>query len=245
MSRKIVKGSTIKPARANDSRYETLAVAGEAITAGQVLYVSGVSYGKLQLKVASPTDPVTCQGTLFIAKYSAASGQDFIATHLGLLEGKNTASMVVGQAVYLGAAGAISKTATGCCRVIGTVTSVHASTGGVAFDGRASGPEVNQRSGAVTLDMGGATHTLVLGTAGAAQTKLAGNLVFADAGGGAADLVLPAEASCAGLWLLILNTGGETITVENDAAGAVVAIPTAKSGMVACNGTSWVGLLGA
>jgi hypothetical protein len=98
-----------------------------------------------------------------------------------------------------------------------------------------------------TVAMNDAAHALVLGTAGAGETQLVGNVVFVDpeSGGASEDLTLPAEASCDGLVLYIFNTGGEGIVIKDDAAGTVATLLTAEHAIVACNGTAWKGLVGA
>lgn len=98
-----------------------------------------------------------------------------------------------------------------------------------------------------TVSMNDATHTLVLGTAGAAETKLVGNVVFADpeSGGASENLVLPAEASSTGMVLVICNTGGEGIVVQDDTPATVITLDTAQAGIVACDGTTWRGFMGA
>lgn len=104
-----------------------------------------------------------------------------------------------------------------------------------------------QRFGAVTIDMADATHTLTVEVAGAAETQLTGNLLFVDpnSGGASENLVLPAEADCAGLLLFVFNTGGEGIVVQSDAPATVITLDTAQCGLVACDGTTWYGFMGA
>jgi hypothetical protein len=97
------------------------------------------------------------------------------------------------------------------------------------------------------IDMADAAVALVYGTAGAGEVKITGQALFVDpnSGGASEVLTLPPEATSVGVVLDIFNTGGESIAVEDDAAGAVLTIPTGKAGRVACNGTIWLGLLGA
>jgi hypothetical protein len=93
---------------------------------------------------------------------------------------------------------------------------------------------------ATPIDMAGAEHTLVLGTAaGAAQTKLLGNVVFVDANTGSApeNLVLPSAASLPGVTLRIINVGGEQVTVNT----SVLTLETTEGGFVTSDGTSWYG----
>jgi hypothetical protein len=102
------------------------------------------------------------------------------------------------------------------------------------------------RMAVATVDMADAAHALVLGTAGAAETKLTGNMVFCDANGATAEiLTLPAEAGSAGLWIMLANTGGETITVNDDAAATVCSVATVEHALLMCDGTTWYGFVGA
>lgn len=96
------------------------------------------------------------------------------------------------------------------------------------------------------VDMADAAHTLVLGTAGAAQTKLTSNIVLVDpnSGGASENFQLPAAASCAGLELTIINTGGEGIVVQGEAAATVITLDTAQHGKVVSSGTAWYGFMG-
>lgn len=99
----------------------------------------------------------------------------------------------------------------------------------------------------VTIDMNDATHTLVYGAAGAAQTKVTSRILFVDANSsGTEKLLLPPEATSAGIVLQVFNSGGESIVVRDDGDGTtILTIPTAKAGLVACDGVTWRGLLGA
>ena len=102
------------------------------------------------------------------------------------------------------------------------------------------------------IDMAGATNSLVLGTAGAGQTKLLGNVVLLDAtltGGGtsAQSLRLPPVADFLGR-LDIVNVGGEIINIK-DSNGADTLInggggypldPSERAHAIAwCTGTEW------
>ncbi len=68
-----------------------------------------------------------------------------------------------------------------------------------------------------------------------------------DCGAAARNLDLPAEESCVGAHLLVRNSTAAThaLTVRNDAAGTVVAIPATKAAVLWCDGTTWHPLLGA
>ena len=100
--------------------------------------------------------------------------------------------------------------------------------------------------GVTTIDMNDTGHAIVLSGAGAAETNLTGNVVFCDpnSGGASEILTLPAEAVSAGLVILIANTGGEGIVVNDDGAATIITLDTAQHGIVACDGTSWKGFIG-
>jgi hypothetical protein len=95
-----------------------------------------------------------------------------------------------------------------------------------------------------TIDMASTQVTLVLeDPEETGELKLVGQLLFVDANSnGTEDLVLPAEDESTGLWLIIVNTGGESIVVKNSADDAtVVTVATTEISMVACDGTTWKG----
>ncbi len=87
---------------------------------------------------------------------------------------------------------------------------------------------------AQTIDMNDTTVTLTAAT-------LTGNwlLVDPESGGAAEVLKLPPEADMVDVMLTIKNTGGEGITLQNDAAGAIGTIATAECAWVHCDGTTW------
>lgn len=70
---------------------------------------------------------------------------------------------------------------------------------------------------------------------------------FLNPDGAHRDVVLPAEALSTGYRYFIFNTAdaAETLTVNDDAGGAVVSIAQNESGIVVCNGTIWRGFIGA
>ena len=96
-----------------------------------------------------------------------------------------------------------------------------------------------------TIAMSGATVTLTLDpTDPVLGTLLTGNILYVDAEGGTPALKLPDEDDCTGIMLVIENTGGETILVQDDGAGAVVTLETANTAVCICNGTTWNGFVG-
>lgn len=85
---------------------------------------------------------------------------------------------------------------------------------------------------------------------------LAGNLtltvdhppiLFLDPGGAGRTITLPAEADSEGLMFIISNEAdaAEILTVENDAAGAIVTPTQNEAAIVFCDGVTWSGLVGA
>lgn len=89
---------------------------------------------------------------------------------------------------------------------------------------------------ATTVTMSNAAHALVLGTAGAGQTQLAGRHVKVTPGGTGLTLTLPTAADCDGLELVILNAGSDTFTV----AGILTAsVAQSKAAVAYCDGTYW------
>lgn len=135
----------------------------------------------------------------------------------------DTADVIQGKAVTSAEAGEVVKV------VLGEKSGI-ANAGSKKLTGTTAAP----------VDMAGAAHTLVLGTAGAAQTKLLGDHVFIDAnftlgGSSAQDLVMPDAGLMAGQVVWVHNVGGENITVNT--SGGTIA--TAESAMVVSDGTTW------
>lgn len=97
---------------------------------------------------------------------------------------------------------------------------------------------------AQVLDMADGAVTLTLNPGTPAGTLLTSNFMRVDPNSGEAseNLLLPPEADCAGVMLVIQNTGGEGIAVQNDAAGAIDTVATAEFGFFFCDGTDWFGM---
>ena len=98
------------------------------------------------------------------------------------------------------------------------------------------------------IAMGDAAHTLLVsGTATSNQTVITSNVLIVDpeSSGSTEDLNLPAEASCTGLLLIILNSGGEGIVIKDDGGATKLTLDTAQSGLLYCDGTTWRGFMGA
>lgn len=73
------------------------------------------------------------------------------------------------------------------------------------------------------------------------------NAVAFDCNGSARDLTLPAEEVCEGVYLFVRNTTAAThaLTIKNDAAGTIIAVPATKAAFVWCDGAAWNYQLGA
>ncbi len=85
------------------------------------------------------------------------------------------------------------------------------------------------------------TLTLVDGTP--TGTLLTSNILSVDAeSSGTENLLLPPEADCNGVVLWIRNTGGESIVLQDDAAGTIATIATAESAYAFCDGVAWQAL---
>jgi hypothetical protein len=71
----------------------------------------------------------------------------------------------------------------------------------------------------------------------------AANIFSFDPGGAARNLILPAEASCAGMVLFISNKAdaAEVITIQDDTPATVCTPTQAESAVVWCDGVTWDG----
>ncbi len=95
--------------------------------------------------------------------------------------------------------------------------------------------------GVNVLEVLGANRTLT-------QAEVDDNNVFTfDPGGSARNLVLPAEADCAGIVLFIHNASDNTevITIQDDSPATVCTPTENESAIVFCDGVSWRGSVGA
>jgi hypothetical protein len=68
-----------------------------------------------------------------------------------------------------------------------------------------------------------------------------------DPGGAGRNVVLPAEAACKGVVVMISNKAdaAEVLTIQNDAAGTIVTPTQNEAALIWCDGTNWYGLVGA
>lgn len=82
------------------------------------------------------------------------------------------------------------------------------------------------------------TKTLVFGDA---------VVQFLDPGGAGRTVILPAEADSNGLVFIIANRAdaAEVLTIQDDGTATVCTPTEAETALVICDGTTWVGLVGA
>ena len=93
------------------------------------------------------------------------------------------------------------------------------------------------------IDMADAAVTLTRVPGTPTGTNLTSNVLRVDANSaGTENLLLPPEADCAGVLILITNTGGESIVVQDDAGGSLDTVATAEFGLFYCDGTAWQGM---
>lgn len=69
-----------------------------------------------------------------------------------------------------------------------------------------------------------------------------------DPGGAGRKILLPAEADCKGLMLVIKNSAdaAEILTIKEDSDTTTIVTPTQnETAILFCNGTTWMGIAGA
>lgn len=69
-----------------------------------------------------------------------------------------------------------------------------------------------------------------------------------DPGGAGRNLVMPSESACAGQIVFVHNSAdaAEIITVKGSDGSTTICTPTqAETAVLWCNGTTWIGLVGA
>lgn len=121
-------------------------------------------------------------------------------------------------------------------------------SGGTSSGGNAGAPGKVAVSGgmfhwnaAQVIDMADAEVNLTLVPGTPSGTLMTSNILRVDANSGATEnLDLPPEADFIGM-LVVVNTGGESIVVRNDAETTVDTVATAEFGIFFCDGTAWSG----
>lgn len=201
----------------------------------------GMAGGAISLKTGDGSAAVTTNAV------GGAGGALTLTTGAGLTGHGTDVGGVGGAVAVTAGAGGSSGGATGTGGVGGSIT-LTAGAGGAAGGGTAGAPgKVDIAAGLLhmgvqTIDMNDTTvvTTLVPGTP--AGTLITGNILYVDANGAGAEVLkLPHESDGSGAFLVIVNTGGETITIQNDAAGAVLTLETLNTAFLVCDGTTWRG----
>lgn len=225
---------------------------GSGVAAGALVYASSYSGGQMVVGDASNTTDADLP--LYVAAAAIAAGADGYVVRSKILTGVDTsASSAAGAPVYLSTAGGWTVTAPvwpARVQVVGEVLVDHASAGVVLLaPGQVSEARNWSRLPAswagtseTAVDMADAAHTLVFGTAGAAQTKITSNIIHVDANstGASETLTLPV-ASFTGP-LIFKNTGGEVVSLSDPTGPTpVVAIYPGESAVVWSNNTLWFG----
>ena len=229
------------------------AFAGAADTAGHAVYIesedggadggagTGSAGGAVSLKTGDGSISATATAV------GGAGGALSLITGVGLT-GNTTGHGGVGGAIAITAgAGGDSGAGAGVGGVGGTIT-LTAGAGGGAGGGTAGAPgKVDIAAGLLhmgvqTIAMSDTTVVLTLVPGTPAGTLVTGNILYVDAeGAGAEILKLPAEGDADGVLLVVVNTGGETITIQSDSAGAVLTLETVNTAFLVCDGTTWRG----
>ena len=202
---------------------------------------TGMAGGALSIKTGDGSVAVTAGAV------GGAGGALSLVSGTGLT-GDTAGNGGVGGAIIITAgAGGDSGAGAGVGGTGGTIT-LTAGAGGGAGGGTAGIPgKVDIAAGLLhigvqTIDMADTTvvTTLVPGTP--AGTLITGNILYVDANGAGAEILnLPHEADGDGVLLVVVNTGGESITIQNDAGGAVLTLETLNTAFLVCDGTTWRG----
>lgn len=209
----------------NDSGIRTF-TAGEALAANRLVKLSDankVIYADAGEQAIGVTRTVAASGaTVAVFLLGAKPGTIVVAA---------AAAITVNALVYPAADGQGSATPVG--RAIGLALNAASGQGALvevlplpASIGNRDSVEVS--TGAKTLTVDSARYQ------------------FIDAGG-AVDVTLPAEALSTGLSFVLFNTDSDavSITVKDDGGGTVATVANGEGCLLVCNGTVWMGLVGA
>lgn len=162
-----LNGRQIKPGTDTPDKFDLRCIAGEALSQYDVCYISGVSGEYLVLSLADKDSLAKARGPLFMCKSNVPSGGAFRATQFGSIRDLDTSAATVGDPVYLSDDGAVSLTAAGAKRRVGTVSKVGASgTGRVQFDGGAFPAVSMVIGGTAEIANGQSTVTVAAATLG-------------------------------------------------------------------------------
>jgi hypothetical protein len=199
-------------------RYDDGAItfAAAAATAGVDMFVKTANGGAS----AADTNGVAGGGYTLTAGSGAAGGAHTAANPTGGNGGSITLTPGTGGAAGSGGTG-----------VAGDPGKVKLGAGCLHF------------TSAQVIDMADTQVVLTLNPGTPVGTTITSNMLFVDANSsGTEDLLLPPEADCNGLFLMVVNTGGEDIVVKEDSDTTTIAtVSTAESAIFTCNGTLWAG----
>lgn len=156
-----------------------------------------------------------------------------------------------GISLIAGAGGNATATAGTDTGGAGGVVTITPGAGGTGDANKAGAPGyVNITTGITrrsvqTIDMADAAVVLTLVPGTPVGTLMTSDILYVDANSsGTENLDLPPEADLTGIILVIVNTGGETINIRDDAGGAVLTLETANTALVTSNGTTLRGFVG-
>tara|TARA_Y100000361_G_scaffold149832_1_gene164648 strand:- start:150 stop:899 length:750 start_codon:yes stop_codon:yes gene_type:complete len=209
-----IKNKSIKPGGDFNYTEGVRVKAGEAITTGQLLYVSGHGGGVATVKKAdATTSSVTGGGRLLIAKHDIPNGGYGVGLPWQVVTA-NTATMSLGAPIYLTTAGGFSNTTALNAKVrrqVGTVLSV-AAEGRIMISPEAFSPQPTDYQ-----STGGVIRLVRLTEAGSAT--LDANGVVIDAW-----LVKHSTTGGGGSVVTLANGGAtvEALSVAGVAAGEIV-----------------------
>lgn len=112
---------------------EWIVVAGETITANQIVCCKGVQDAHVEVFKADQGASTTRSSPLFVAMHGASNGDQLRVSELNVITNVNTAAGTAGDPIYLGTAGAWQLAAPANPVKVGVVLTVNASTGSVLF----------------------------------------------------------------------------------------------------------------
>jgi hypothetical protein len=112
---------------------EWIVVAGETITANQIVCCKGVDDAHVQVFKADQGAATTRSSPLFLAMHGANAGDQLRVSEMNVISSVNTAAGTAGNPIYLGTAGAWQLAAPANPVKVGVVLTVNATTGAVLF----------------------------------------------------------------------------------------------------------------
>lgn len=213
---------------------------GVAISANDIVYVSGRSGSHIQVSLADADIPLRAIGNLFVANHDIANGDYGFALPWKTVTGVNTsASSAAGAPVYLsGTAGGWSLTPGATKIRIGTVLEDHATTGAILL-----------APGLTDASSGGYGYVIAdPGTGAAIPVTASGTMYFTTPGGGQTNslaiptflgqrLILVHDVDGGGNRVITaasaINVGGNTVMTFADARDNIELIAIRVGGVLA------------